>query len=113
MTNTVSITSPFYNTFLSCILNFYCLICQARIFHHHFSKFQSNLNQLLVVKMMTIVPQTKHAGTKIVLILASFQGTHALIQPLALLTIINPFALVHSVMKKMLMANVHQVNIAA
>ena len=87
--------------------------CQAKAFDHHFSKFQSSLNQSLVVKMTTIVLQTRHVGTKIVLILASFQGTHALIQPLALLTIINPFALVHSVMKKMLMANVHQVNIMA
>ena len=98
--------------YLKSILIF-CIIDQARISHHHFSKFQSSLNQLLVVKMMTIVPQTRHVGTKIVLILASFQGTHAPIRPLALSTIINPFALVHSVMKKMLMANVHQVNIMA
>ena len=58
--------------------------------------------------MMIVLP-TRLAETKIVLILASFQGTHAPIQPPALSTITNPFALVHLAMKKMLLANVLQV----
>ena len=77
-----------------------------------FLAFQLNLSQSLVAKMMMIAPPTRLAGTKIVSILVSFQGTHAPTQPHVPSVIINPFAHVHLVMKKMLMVNVLQVKIS-
>ena len=65
----------------------------------------------MVAKMMMIAPLTRLAGTKIVSILVSFQGIHAPTQPHVPSVIINPFAHVHLVMKKILMVNVLQVKI--